>query len=88
MKPQLIRADRLTRKQQLEVLDWLKSNGCPYMIPHEARIKVTGQYVTVPCFPFRTVIQAWTLLPRKLTNYEIPVRLRKYRIRHELRWDQ
>lgn len=85
MKPQLIRAARLTPEQVAQVTRWLKANGCPYMVPYDSAIHVTGNHFTVETFTFRTSRQARTLLPRHIAN-DIPTKIRKYRIRHELRW--
>lgn len=89
MKPQIIRADRLTPEQQAQVHRWLKQNGCRWYVPIDSHIQVTGQHFTVDTFTFRETRQAWTLLPHHLPeDYELPTKTRKYRIRHELRWDK
>lgn len=86
MKAQLIRAEQLTNDQQHQVMKWLKSNGCPYMVPFDSHIQVTGNHVTLETFTIKRTPQALTLWPTRLPeNWEPPTKVRKYRIRHELR---
>lgn len=85
MKAQLLLAKDLTRDQQKQVVQWLKSNGCPYMIPYDSRVQIAGNYVTVECWEIRNLRQARTLWPRRKPDQGFRVRVRKYRIRHELR---
>lgn len=87
MKPQLIRAENLTHSQQLQVTSWLKANGCPYLMPYEATIRITGNYFTVGTWTIRTTRQSGTLWPSRLgPGWKPRIKIRKYRIRNELRW--
>lgn len=86
MKPQIIRAEQLTTAQQRQVIDWIRANGCPYLIPYEATIRVTGNHFTVETWTIRNIYQSKTLWPRTLGGGWRPqIKTRKYRIRHELR---
>ena len=86
MKPQLIRGEDLTYQQQRDVIAWLKRHGCAWMIPYAATIQITGQHFTVETWTIRNQHQARTLWPRRIPHSGTPTKLRKYRIRHELRW--
>lgn len=86
MKPQMIQAKDLTHDQQKQVMAWLKANGCPYMVSTDARIQITGNHVILRTWTIRTTRQSVTLWPKRLPeNFTPPSKVRKYRIRHQLR---
>jgi hypothetical protein len=86
MKPQAINGKALrTWEKQAQVVNWLKANGCRHYIPEDARIIVAGNWAIVPTFDIGR-----TYNPRYGYNRKsgtLAVKIRKYRIRHELRWD-
>ena len=89
MKPQIIRAEDLPYEKTRQVLAWLRSNGCPWLIGHGETILVTGNHIIVRTWTIKNAAQSATLWPRRLPEgWQPPTKLRKYRIRHELRWDK
>lgn len=87
MKPQTIRANRLTHSQQVRIINWLRKNGCPWLIGYDETIYVTGNYITVRTWTIKNIKQSQTLWPRHLNSrWTPPTKVRRYRIRHELRW--
>lgn len=86
MKPQVIDGRRLTYAKEQRVVDWLRANGCPWLISADERIHVTGNYFTVRTWTVKTVRQTGTMWPRRIPEgWKIPTKLRKYRIRVELK---
>lgn len=83
MKPGIIKADLLKYPQETDaVLDWLRANGCRWLIPYGARLIITGNYVIVPCWNIKTTHQAGTLWPKRLPpGWTPPVKIRRFRIR-------
>lgn len=86
MKPQIIRAWKLTQDEQQHVMAWLRANGCPWLIGYYEEIQVTGNHFTVRTWTIKSIRQSGTLWPRRLpAGWQPPTKTRKYRIRHELR---
>lgn len=88
MKPQRIRGEHLTISQQKEVNAWLKSNGCPYMLPLESKIVVHGNHVHLETWTIKRAAQIKHLWPKAgiyaAPPRPIPSKQRTYRIRHAL----
>ncbi len=85
MKPQTITKSTIRHPFQIQdIVRWLESNGVRHYVPEDARIIVTGNYIIVP-----TLDVGRTYNPNYWGNWRrtdaLPVKIRKYRIRHELR---
>lgn len=87
MKPGTIVASHLKYPEQTNaVSDWLKANGCRWLIPAEARIIITGNYIIPPCWNIKNTRQAGTLWPKRLPQgWSPPVKIRRFRIRVPLK---
>lgn len=80
MKPQTITK---RHPNMPAVLDWLRANGVRHHIPADARIVVTGNMIITPTFDIgRTYNPRY--MARALKSGAVPVKIRRYRIRHEL----
>lgn len=85
MKPQTIIGTSLTLNQQTQIMKWLKTNGVRHYIPEDARIVITGNWIITPTFDIGR-----TYNPRYNYNHKagtLKVKVRRYRIRHELKFD-
>ena len=83
MKPGTINGATLTRAQQNQVVDWLKSNGLRHYIPEDARIVIAGNWAITLTFDIGR-----TYNPRygyDRTTQTLATKVRRYRIRHDLK---
>ena len=83
MKPQTITKNMLPYPfTDRDIWEWLKANGVRHYVPEGARIIITGNWIIVPTFDIGRVYNPnyWN---RPRTS-EIPIKVRKYRLRHEL----
>ena len=91
MKPQLIRADDMSRAETRRIVRWMESNGLRHYVPRYAPIRVHGNRFTVATFDIERVEQIgtkwarhrWIKHPGGLQS--LPIKDRTYRIRHELK---
>ncbi|QDG88850.1 hypothetical protein [Pseudarthrobacter sp. NIBRBAC000502770] len=84
MRPQTITASSLKYPFTTNsIAEWLAANGCRHYVPEDARIIVTGNYIIVPTLDIGRTYNAryWGAYKRR---DELPLKTRKYRIRHEL----
>lgn len=83
MKPQTITK---SHPNMPAVLDWLSANGVRHYIPEDARIIVTGNMIIVPTFDIGRTYNPRYGYNRKAGT--LAVKVRSYRIRHELRLEE
>jgi hypothetical protein len=84
MKPQTITASNLKYPFHIDdIVEWLKANGCRHYVPEDARIIVTGNYIITPTFDIGRTYNPRYGYDRKAGT--LKVKIRRYRIRHELR---
>jgi hypothetical protein len=86
MKPQAINGSSIPDGQVNAVLDWLYLNGVRHFIPADSRIVVNGNWIIAP-----TMDIGRTYNPRYAWNLKagtMPIKIRRYRIRHELHMEE
>jgi hypothetical protein len=81
----VIRGLELSAAAREQVWHWLKANGCRWLIPFDAVIRIKGHYLEVDCYTIRNTRQARTLWPKTVPlDWTIPTKTRRFRIRHPL----
>ncbi|WP_104164724.1 hypothetical protein [Arthrobacter sp. SX1312] len=81
----VIRGDQLSAAAMQQVWHWLKANGCRWLFPSDAVIRIKGKHVEVECYTVRNTRQTLTLWPKHFPlDWTIPTKTRRFRIRHPL----
>lgn len=88
MNPGIIRADRIHAPAQISrLVRWFQANGLRHHIPANARIIFTGNRLIIPTFDVERIGQKRTNWAAGLIrldaygDFEIPVKIRTYRVR-------
>jgi|GEM_PF-6544566 len=87
MKPGIIKVDVTDRARMERLIKWFTANGLRHHVPEDARIIFTGNRLIIPTFDTERIGQKrtnWAIGRIRFDAYgdfDIPVKIRTYRVR-------